>query len=93
MDVSILVLMDLPFLRASGYHYDYFDAGVSILVLMDLPFLLEGLKMISFFDERVSILVLMDLPFLQTVNSEYAHYVQTFQSLFLWIFRSYALHP
>ena len=40
--------------------------------------------------EFVSILVLMDLPFLQKYITEIvAEQVQLFQSLFLWIFRSY----
>ena len=60
--VSILVLMDLPFLLKMTGTLN--RKKVSILVLMDLPFLqmlamdYESLKL------GVSILVLMDLPFL-----------------------------
>ena len=38
-NVSILVLMDLPFLRTSAGFKCIYGPGVSILVLMDLPFL------------------------------------------------------
>ena len=39
MNVSILVLMDLPFLLNGITRYSNEDVKVSILVLMDLPFL------------------------------------------------------
>ena len=38
---------------------------------------------------RVSILVLMDLPFLHDMNFVFDNNGKLFQSLFLWIFRSY----
>ena len=37
--VSILILMDLPFLSGDEEIYYTDDARVSILILMDLPFL------------------------------------------------------
>ena len=62
---------------------------VSILVLMDFPFLQEGeVAMIREYVE-VSILVLMDFPFLLNSMKELKQYWKQFQSLFLWIFRSY----
>ena len=39
--VSILVLMDLPFLQMKVKNVRQLGKDVSILVLMDLPFLLE----------------------------------------------------
>ena len=62
---------------------------VSILVLMDLPFL-QRLSM-KYMAEKalVSILVLMDLPFLRYQVSYECECMNMFQSLFLWIFRSY----
>ena len=90
--VSILVLMDLPFLQVDSSQARKFDKQVSILVLMDLPFLQYLMTMTFLFTMKVSILVLMDLPFLHveiTINDIFIPY--EFQSLFLWIFRSYIL--
>ena len=72
--VSILVLMDLPFLLSAVLANTFLFTWttlekqlirVSILVLMDLPFLHESGKIIKRQGLSVSILVLMDLPFLQ----------------------------
>ena len=56
---------------------------------MDLPFLqmVKGLKETKTL--KVSILVLMDLPFLRKVMFLNTANLVGFQSLFLWIFRSY----
>ena len=62
---------------------------VSILVLMDLPFLHNGERSQSDRPGDVSILVLMDLPFLRYDKDDNAYFIKKFQSLFLWIFRSY----
>ena len=111
--VSILVLMDLSFLRNRNWNYKRNDSSVSILVLMDLSFLLIEFMIYSVLTVGVSILVLMDLSFLRIVPKtswwnwksfnpcSYGSFVLTyifetldgeqakFQSLFLWIFRSY----
>ena len=62
--VSILVLMDLPFLPVPEVNIIIFIC-VSILVLMDLPFLLRKSPSYIRSLKEVSILVLMDLPFLR----------------------------
>ena len=87
--VSILVLMDLSFLPMTKEQYMNNVDKVSILVLMDLPFLrCRGLYS-TYTKSSVSILVLMDLPFLQQQMNPTLCSSQRFQSLFLWIFRSY----
>ena len=112
--VSILVLMDLPFLQTSSQrmsqiwqrcfnpcsygsfvltHKFIFDRlsrnKVSILVLMDLSFLQRMKKAKKRLKNVVSILVLMDLSFLRVEIVEKQNLQIKFQSLFLWIFRSY----
>ena len=112
--VSILVLMDLPFLRLKNNDYEIVLQEVSILVLMDLPFLLNIWKIIK----RIiicfnpcsygsSVLTwVIQLPYIRSdmcfnpcsygssvLTKKNWLYIQTrktmFQSLFLWIFRSY----
>ena len=56
---------------------------------MDFPFLLERLKQGYEVSKNVSILVLMDFPFLLKMRVSYELDLNRFQSLFLWIFRSY----
>ena len=63
--VSILVLMDLPFLLKKEQESIFYTVQVSILVLMDLPFLHAESLGGNRWGFGVSILVLMDLPFLQ----------------------------
>ena len=87
--VSILVLMDLPFLPSSrGVIYvnkmDSFNPcsyGSSVLTNLCYSHILYYFL--------VSILVLMDLPFLPETMTEVIQATLAFQSLFLWIFRSY----
>ena len=64
IQVSILVLMDLPFLPKTGHSEIENTHWVSILVLMDLPFLRRHFNWLVVWQPHVSILVLMDLPFL-----------------------------
>ena len=67
--VSILVLMDLPFLHDSlqelaGAHYNGFNPcsyGSSVLTQLCYSNIISG-------NIKVSILVLMDLPFLQDIT-------------------------
>ena len=81
--------MDLSFLQQRDLHYIVSESSVSILVLMDLSFLRMSQLAIIYYIYKVSILVLMDLSFLQAyTTSQYQAHGQ-FQSLFLWIFRSY----
>ena len=113
--VSILVLMDLPFLLWQTLMqwwkweccFNPCSYGSSVLT--------RTTTIQCFGEIYVSILVLMDLPFLPTIDAIHTHlktvsfnpcsygssvltgywtmtkeqYLQKFQSLFLWIFRSY----
>ena len=63
--VSILVLMDLPFLQPIPEYVWEAHREVSILVLMDLSFLLYFTVAKRATEKEVSILVLMDLSFLR----------------------------
>ena len=56
---------------------------------MDLSFLRVRGRSISGRNASVSILVLMDFSFLHAVEVSYGKFLESFQSLFLWIFRSY----
>ncbi len=87
--VSILVLMDLSFLQTEILDICRDLSAVSILVLMDLSFLQRIFFLTSKSTKCVSILVLMDLSFLRKRRKNQWEYWFMFQSLFLWIFRSY----
>ena len=87
--VSILVLMDLPFLRSSWGLISHFYSSVSILVLMDLPFLQKERKPLCRCWTGFN-----PWSYGSSVLTYYAQALicklcNMFQSLFLWIFRSY----
>ena len=90
--VSILVLMDLPFLQNMDTFIRLNVEDVSILVLMDLPFLQKKTKRewtevkwrFNPCSYGSSVLTVYSAPI--------ALSIWRFQSLFLWIFRSYVLN-
>ena len=85
--------MDLSFLQPNKKHHVMIKPDVSILVLMDLSFLLKELKdskkipMQCFNPCSYGSFVLTPSD-----HSNLFQFYWTFQSLFLWIFRSYSLH-
>ncbi len=117
MCVSILVLMDLPFLQELWMilwtfltkfqslflwifrSYEYFvhcigynSFGFQSLFLWIFRYYSDLYRKNHKMASEVSILVLMDLPFLHYVRLNIYRVMDIlFQSLFLWIFRSYKL--